>query len=221
MRKEVITQSKELAFMVRAHVKAAAMGHKGAIRIGIPGGRSVQTIIEGILANDDDLLERVELYLVDERLEGKRNADLLLSYGLQEAIDAQRFQLSQLIVPQEGKSFLPDADAKLDLLYLGVGEDGHIASLFPGSYTHLATPATPQVVLVENSPKAPPCRVTITYQGLYEVAQEAPIYLLFLGEGKRKALKQLLAGAEVELVPAAFASQANLDVTVITDIKER
>lgn len=221
MRKELITQSSELAFMVRAHVKAAAMGHKGAIRIGIPGGRSVEAIVKGILANDDDIVARVELYLVDERLEGERNRELLLTYGLQEAITAQRFKPTQLITPQVGEPFLTPAGTKLDLLYLGVGEDGHIASLFPGSFSNIAASETSQVILVENSPKPPLRRATITYQGISEVAKETPVYLLFLGEGKREALEQLLAGAEPTLLPVAFAVDANLDVTIITDIKER
>lgn len=207
--------------MVRAHVKAAAMGHKGAVRIGIPGGRSVEPIVKGILANDDDIVARVELYLVDERLEGERNADLLLSYGLQEAITAQRFKPTQLITPQVGQPFISTPGARLDLLYLGVGEDGHVASLFPGSFTSLTPTETPPVILIEDSPKPPLRRATITYQAMAEVAKEAPVYLLFLGEGKRTALEQLQAGAEPALLPAAFAVQANLDVTIITDIKER
>ena len=68
-----------------------------------------------------------------------------------------------------------------------MGEDGHIASLFPG----LATTAhsTKMAVAVDNSPKPPAERVSISVDRL---ANSSAIYIFALGEGKREALVNFL-----------------------------
>ncbi len=55
--------------------------------------------------------------------------------------------------------FQDDFDEGLDVVLLGAGPDGHIASLFPG-HAALESPGT--CVAVEDSPKPPPSRITLT-----------------------------------------------------------
>jgi 6-phosphogluconolactonase len=92
---------------------------------------------------------------------------------------------------------LPDP---LDLLLLGIGEDGHTASLFPGS-TALAERAA-RVVAV-SGPKPPNPRLTIT-PPVIEAARE--LLVLVSGAGKAEAVARALQGPlDVAAVPAQLA----------------
>lgn len=218
MKKLLIQEREELEQKVRTHIETLASAKEGLIHIGLPGGRSAASLVKGMLALDDTLLKRIRLYLLDERLRGELNSDTLLEAGLDKAIKQKRFALTSLVIPRVGKPLLENNETQFDLVYLGVGEDGHVASLFPGSYPGTDTG---QTSFVGNSPKPPSERVTFTYQGFLDHAHNSPIYLLFLGEGKREALKRLLSGKETaETLPCAFFTQQDFPVTIITDIEE-
>jgi len=220
MKKIYIEGLAALSNLVLAQLDQVASQHEGYIRIGVPGGRSAAPLIQGLLSAQDQLLARVRLYLVDERVSGDRNADTLMAVGLAKAIAEGRMTGSQLIVPQLDKPLLPEGE-QLDLLYLGVGEDGHIGSLFPGSYPDLDSKTTPQTVLVTDSPKPPLERVTLSYRGFRTVAKRAHTYLLFFGEGKRNALDRLLAGKEnPSSLPCMFLPHEWFTVDIITDLQE-
>jgi 6-phosphogluconolactonase len=89
----------------------------------------------------------------------------------------------------------------LDLLMLGMGEDGHTASLFPGSA--LVNERQRRVVLVENSPKPPPRRLTITPRVIEEARE---ILVLTRGDGKAEALARALDGrSPVSKAPVGLA----------------
>lgn len=77
----------------------------------------------------------------------------------------------------------------LDVLLLGMGEDGHIASLFPGR--PFGRTGGPPVFAVPDSPK-PPCRRITLSLSLLAAAPDA--VLVAAGAGKRAALARLAAG---------------------------
>src|SRR5690606_12369918 len=81
--------------------------------------------------------------------------------------------------------------------FLGVGPDGHVASLFPrrGELEDVGT-----VVVVRDSPKPPPERLSLTMP-VIKSAQR--IWLVVAGQDKASALGLALAGASVHLVPVA------------------
>ena len=89
---------------------------------------------------------------------------------------------------------------EFDVLMLGMGPDGHVASLFPG-HEMLAAAGT-GAVAVYGSPKPPPERVTLTYDAI-RTARE--VWVVAAGAEKAPAVASALAGAPVETTPAAGA----------------
>lgn len=89
---------------------------------------------------------------------------------------------------------------RFDLLLLGVGPDGHVASLFPHSP---ALYDTRTVVGVEGSPKPPPKRVTLTLPAI-QSAEE--VWLIAAGEAKAAAVAMALGGAGPMAIPASVAT---------------
>ncbi len=84
-----------------------------------------------------------------------------------------------------------------DVLMLGVGPDGHVASLFPG---RPALYDDRPVAAVRQSPKPPPTRVTMTMQTLGRARE---VWLVAAGEEKARAVHLALSRAGDVQVPAA------------------
>lgn len=97
-------------------------------------------------------------------------------------------------------------DGGLDVLLLGMGEDGHIASLFPGG---AAFPAEARAAFVPESPKPPPERITLTRRIL---ASARAGVLLATGESKRAALERLAAG------DPSLPAQGLPGLVIVTDL---
>lgn len=87
---------------------------------------------------------------------------------------------------------------RFDITFLGVGPDGHIASLFP----HQAgiREAEASVIAVRNSPKPPPERLSLTRPVLNSSER---VWLVLAGADKASALGLALAGASRDEVPVA------------------
>lgn len=88
---------------------------------------------------------------------------------------------------------------ELDVVMLGVGPDGHVASLFPG---HPQVDVDDRIaVAVTDSPKPPPERVSLTFAALN---RSRAVWFLVSGEEKAGAVARALAGdADVPATPAA------------------
>lgn len=84
-----------------------------------------------------------------------------------------------------------------DILMLGVGPDGHVASLFP---ERPALYDDRVVVAVRGAPKPPATRLTLTMRAL-QCARE--VWFVVAGEDKASAVRMALSGAGVVQVPAA------------------
>jgi 6-phosphogluconolactonase len=86
-----------------------------------------------------------------------------------------------------------------DVLMLGIGPEGHIASIFPDSP---AARAAGQVVAVRNSPKPPPTRISLTFSAI-QAARE--VWILASGGEKGDAVAEALSGVSQDKLPAAGA----------------
>lgn len=86
---------------------------------------------------------------------------------------------------------------RFDVLMLGIGPDGHCASLFPH---HEGVDATGLVVAVRNSPKPPPTRISMTMPLLGRADE---VWFVASGDGKAEAVARALRGADVHDLPAS------------------
>jgi 6-phosphogluconolactonase len=85
-----------------------------------------------------------------------------------------------------------------DVLMLGVGEDGHVASIFPGHPSYDETGVT---AAVHNSPKPPPTRITLTLPTIRSAEQ---VWLIAAGPDKTDAVGTAVEGTAK--LPAAAAT---------------
>lgn len=98
----------------------------------------------------------------------------------------------------------------LDLALLGIGEDGHIASLFPG---HRALISDDRVVAIEDAPKPPQRRLSLT---LTYLLQTRNIWVIALGPRKLPVLHAALGKTQLK-TPLDLLMQQAKNVTVFTD----
>lgn len=99
----------------------------------------------------------------------------------------------------------------LDLAILGVGEDGHICSLFPGHRALMVEDL--RAVAVEDAPKPPPRRLSLT---LRYVLQTKKIWLIAIGPRKLPVL-QAAINKTCSTTPLDLLMRQARDVTVFTD----
>ena len=107
--------------------------------------------------------------------------------------DAAAWYAGELAAASRAGSPLP----RLDLLLLGMGAEGHVASIFPESP---AVVDERTVLAVRDCPKPPPTRISLGF-GAINAAEE--VWLLVAGAAKAPAVAQALAGADPVHLPAA------------------
>jgi 6-phosphogluconolactonase len=108
---------------------------------------------------------------------------------------ADRYARELAAAAKPGSSTLPH----FDVLMLGVGEDGHVASIFP---EHPGGYETGTVAAVHNSPKPPPTRISLTMPTI-RTAEE--VWLVAAGKDKAAAIGLAIEGAGPKQLPAAGA----------------
>lgn len=79
------------------------------------------------------------------------------------------------------------AGIDMDLILLGVGPDGHVASLFPGKWDANEHQAA---IAVHDSPKPPPMRVSFSME---KINSASSVWLLAAGSSKRRAVAQIIS----------------------------
>ncbi len=189
---------------------------RGVFRLVLAGGRTPEDCYRRLAAARADWADW-EIYFGDERClpaeHPDRNSHMATRAWLgQVAIPAHRIH----VIPAElgplagACSYAPEVAAALpfDLVLLGLGADGHTASLFPDR-TH---PPSELVHAVFDAPKPPPERVTLSSAALSRSRQ---VLFLVTGSDKRAALASWQRGAAL---PAAAihpvtAAEILLDVT--------
>jgi len=158
---------------------------------------------------------RVEVWFGDERFVSPDDPDRNAGQAREALLGRLPFDPARIHeMPAAGGAYGDDVDAaaaayaeeltrvvgeepRFDVLMLGIGPDGHCASLFPGRPEVAATGLT---VGVRGAPKPPPTRISLT-MGLLDAADE--VWFLASGEAKAAAVRDAVEGADVQAVPAA------------------
>ena len=104
-----------------------------------------------------------------------------------------------------------DGQPVIDLVFLGMGEDAHVASLFPGDTEAIESKAVYRAV---TGPKPPPRRITLGYPAL---AAAREVWVLASGEGKAEALRASLANGSD--TPLGRVLQTREHTEILTDFK--
>jgi len=103
-------------------------------------------------------------------------------------------------------------DEPFDLVLLGVGPDGHVASLFPGSgQLH---EAERRVVEVLDSPKPPAVRLSMTFSALNNAEN---VWFLVSGEAKAEAVARALGKGTIDDTPAVGVHGLNETVWLLDE----
>ena len=193
---------------------ARAIAERGRFRVVLAGGTTPIAAYHR-LAGEDARWDAWEVYFGDERC-------LPIGHAERNSLAAQTALLGRVLIPPGQVHPIPaelgpDAAAAaytraiasampFDLVLLGMGEDGHTASLFPGR----AFAEDALVIPVRNAPKPPPDRVSLTPRALGDCRA---MLILVTGTGKREALAAWRKGADLPVARAAEAGRA----LVLTD----
>ncbi|HEX7576826.1 MAG TPA: 6-phosphogluconolactonase [Verrucomicrobiae bacterium] len=124
-------------------------------------------------------------------------------------------QIAVKLAEEELRRFAPDKDGQpmLDLIFIGMGEDGHVASLFPDSLFQKLDSAV-SFLAIENSPKPPPRRISLRYAAIAAAKQ---VWVLVSGAGKEVVLRESLrAGGQT---PLALVIQSRSRTKIFSGIR--
>lgn len=105
-----------------------------------------------------------------------------------------------------------DSFPSLDLVLLGVGDDAHVASLFPGAAAEVLGSEATYVAVI--GPKPPPRRVSMSFR---TIAAAREVWVLASGAGKERALRESLQ-ASAPTTPLARVIAGRDRTTLWTDV---
>jgi 6-phosphogluconolactonase len=211
---------------------AAAVAARGKARIAISGGNTPKGTFELLATSpyrEQTPWDKLELYWVDERCVPPDHADSNYRMTRQALLDkvpltgSQVFRIQGELDPEEGaeryefdirQSFrLEGAEIPIfDLVALGMGPDGHTASLFPhteGLHEMM------RIAIANHVLQKDAWRVTLTWP---VINRARDVFFLIEGADKVPALKQVFLGPyDPETFPSQLIQPANRRITLLLD----
>lgn len=196
------------------HSAQQAINRNGRFSIVLAGGNSPRQVYELLRANNADWLNW-HVYFGDERClppqDTERNSRMAGEAWL-DHVAIPRSQIHTIpaeLGPQQAAATYAqtlETAGEFDMVLLGLGEDGHTASLFPGHDWGIEQDALP-VLAILDSPKPPPQRVSLSANRL---GQAHEVMFLVTGMGKKQAISEWRSG---KAIPAsAIAPAGGVDV---------
>ncbi len=200
--------TRRLAGQISSDLKQAIREH-GAATLAVSGGSTPKPLFERLSRGSLDW-KRVAVTQVDERWVDEdhvdSNARLIRGHLLQNNAAAARFVSmktsaeSPFDAEAEVAEKLSDFAGSIDVIVLGMGEDGHTASFFPGASTlvrALSLSGEDLCIAVE-PPHAPHRRMTLSLPALLRARR---LYLHITGNAKWQVLQRAISPGEVEELP--------------------
>ena len=209
---DILENAAALSAALAARVAACAqeaIAARGAFHLALPGGSVLSLLARGLPPRTD--ASQWHLFWTDERcvpLADPRSNFHLAETELLPKLPGARVHPvrgSAADYETEIAPFLP-----LDLALLGLGEDGHVASLFPGHPALLETSRA--TADVHGAPKPPPDRVTLTLPALNRAR-----HLLVVASGSAKAAIVARVFSAPSGLPAQLLRPANGDLRWLLD----
>jgi 6-phosphogluconolactonase len=194
-----------------ATLLADGIAARGVASIAVSGGRSPRPVLEALSVVDLDW-SKVVVTLVDERWVAPDSADsnerLVRETLLQGAAAKARFvpMKNDATDAYSGQAAV-EADFvalpwPLDIILLGMGDDGHTASLFPEGQELAEGLASKALTIAATPPVAPHQRMSLS---AHAIVQSRHIFLQISGAGKKAVYDRALAGGPVEELPIRLA----------------
>ncbi len=189
-----------------AALLTAAIAARGRAAMALPGGRTPAPFLTALGRRDVDW-RRVTATLVDDRWlppdSPDSNAASLQATLLAAAPDIRFIPLyTGAATPEEGEAACAEAlrvlDGPFDLMVTGMGEDGHVASLFPDAPGLASAWEGSAPCRAMRSPTAPHPRMTLTLPRLLDSRR---IVVLISGGAKRAVLEQARAAGPEDAMP--------------------
>lgn len=197
-----------------------AIAARGKARLAVSGGSTPATFFSALSREQLDW-RRVAITQVDERWvhedDADSNARLIRENLLRNEAARARFismktgAASPFEAEQAASEKLSEFAAGIDVVVLGMGEDGHTASFFPGAET-LARALDPQgesLCVAVRPLHAPHERMTLSLPVVLGAGRR---YLQIVGPRKLEVLRQAQAGGEVAEMPIRAVLGSELDI---------
>ncbi len=207
----------EAARVIR-YAAARAIALRGRFQLVLAGGRTPLASYN-LLVGDPADWDRWHIFLGDERClpaeDGERNS-VAATHAFLDRVPIPRENVHWIAAERGAAAAALDYEAKIagrlpfDLVLLGMGEDGHTASLFPGQ----EIPADRLAMPVYNAPKPPPERVSLTPRALADCRD---LLVLVTGASKGAALAAWRAGADLPVSTVASLGAARVLVDRAAD----
>lgn len=174
---------------------AEAAAERGHFAFAMSGGRSPWAML-AILGDLEQMpWEKTELFQVDERVaapgdEARNLTHMVLGLSMDHQVALRPMPVTQRDLEGAARDYEAQLPDRFDLIHLGLGPDGHTASLVPGDPV---LEVTDRRVAMTETAYQDHHRMTLTYPALNEARR---IVWLVTGPDKVDALQKLLAGDE-------------------------
>lgn len=214
---------------IAAHIASAlraAIAERGRASLAVSGGKSPIPMFEALREQDLDW-SRVTVVLVDERVVPRdhqaSNTGLVARHLLQGAAAAARFvhffgelpaQFNAEVLDalvQDATRRIADLPWPLDVVVLGMGEDAHTASLFPGAPGYARAIATDDPLAWVVPDTAPHARLSFT---LHALLQARELLLSISGDTKLSVYRRAAEKADPALPVSLILHQTRTPVSV-------